>query len=101
MLGGGRDLLERERVAAHEARLEQEILRRVTGEHKLGEHRQARAGGLGLGELRNDLVGVAFEIADGGVQLAKRDAQVAHGRNPTGGPRRELRADRSQARRWQ
>ena len=91
VLGRSRYFLQREKVAFDETRLEQEILGRVTGEHELGEHRQARTRGFGLGELGNDLVGVAVEITDGGVQLAQRDAQVAHDRNPTGGPYGERR----------
>ena len=74
-LARGRDLLEREEVAGHKARLQEQVLRRIAGEHELGEHRELRARRLGPGELGDDLLGVAVEIADGGIQLAKCHAQ--------------------------
>ena len=80
-----RDLLEGEEVARDEARLEQEVLRRIAREDELGEHRQVRARRLGLGQLSDDLLGIALEVADGDVQLAQGDAQAAHVQEPTGG----------------
>ncbi len=60
-----------------EVLLEQQVLGRVSGQRQLGEHDQLRAGLAGLTQACGDLLGVARDVADGGVQLAEGEAHGA------------------------
>ncbi len=75
---GGGHAAQRPQVALHERRFDEEILRRVAGEHQLGEESQISALVLGGGERADHLLDVAVEVADGRIELAQGDAQVAH-----------------------
>ena len=62
-------LLQRGQICFHEPAPQDEIFRRVAGQRQLGEGHQICTQRLGFADAVNDLVGVAFKIADGRVGL--------------------------------
>src|SRR4051812_34241446 len=50
-----------------------QIARRITTDRQLGKHHQLRPGGFGALREIDDLLSVAGEITDGGVDLGERD----------------------------
>ena len=96
--GGGGDPVERLEVVGDEARLQQQVLRRVAGDRQLGERHQVAAVGLGRLDRVDEALDVAVEIADHEVELRQGDAQAGHGRKPTG--RRRPRRSPGRLLRW-
>ncbi len=71
-------------LASTNAGLEEQVLRRVAGQHELGEDGEVGAVSLGPLERREHAPGVALEVADDRVELAERNPQAAHGAHRTG-----------------
>ena len=70
-LGG--DPLQRLAGIGEEVLLEQEVLRRVAGDRELGEEDDLGTRLPRLAQAREDLLGVAGDVADGGVELGQSD----------------------------
>ena len=68
-----RDRLEAPFGSLQETGTEQKILRRVTRHRELGEEHDVRASGFGLLDACEDPLAVSVEIADGRVDLGKRE----------------------------
>ena len=73
-----RHLLHCDPVGPHEAGLEQKVLRRIPGDGQFWEHGHVAAGALRLAVRGDDAIGIAVEVADDRVQLAKGDADASH-----------------------
>ena len=69
-----RDLLEGPLAVAGERGPQQQVLRRIAGQHQLGEHRQVRAGGPGTRKRLERQACVAGDVTDDGVELGESDA---------------------------
>ena len=76
--GDGGELGERDLVVGDEARLEDEILRRVAGRRQLREGDEVAARRLGPLVGVDEQRQVAVDVADHRVQLGQRDAQHGH-----------------------
>ena len=76
-------LVQRGEVVGHEAGLEHQILRGVAGDRQLGERDEVAPRVVRAVVGRADLGDVAFQIADGGVDLGQCDAQPCHKRKAT------------------
>jgi hypothetical protein len=74
-LRGRRDLLDGAARRAHEPRPEQEVLGRIPGDGELGEDDEIRLCPSRAVEVAQDLLAVAVEVADDGVQLCECDPQ--------------------------
>ena len=70
---GARDPLQLSDVVAHKRGLEDQVLRRVAGEHELGEADEIGAGRPRPLDPVDDQPGVAVKVADGRVDLRERD----------------------------
>ncbi len=68
-----RDVIQLGEVVADERWLEHEVLRRVAGDHELGEADDVHRGVAGLLDPVDDKLGVAGQVADRGVDLRERD----------------------------
>ena len=58
---------------AHEAGVQQQVARQVADQRQLGRHGQRGADARAAAECFEDEAGVAREVADGGIDLKKRD----------------------------
>ena len=74
-LHGLRDPRQRLLRRAQEVLLEQQVLRRVAGQHQLREHDQLGALVASALDVLGDLGGVALEVAHARVELGEREAQ--------------------------
>ena len=72
------DALEGPQVIEDEAAAQQQVLGRVAGQRQLREGDEVGAEVAGAVGVLDDLVGVALEVADGGVDLGQRDAKAFH-----------------------
>ena len=72
----GGQLAQRRRRVGEEVLLEQQILGRVAGERELGKQDELGAGIARGADPRADALGVAFDVADGGVHLAQGEAHA-------------------------
>ncbi len=72
-----REPFERGEVVIDESRAQNEVLGRVAGYGELGEADEVGAGFCRALRPRGHLGDVAFEVADGGVDLSERDADHA------------------------
>jgi hypothetical protein len=68
-----RDLFQRLRSRAQEARPQQQVLRRVAGDGELRHEEQVGARPAGLADRVHDPLAIAVEVADGGVELGERE----------------------------
>ena len=68
------DLGERALRRMDEARPEEEVLGRVAGDRELGEEDDVCPGGLRIGQPGEDPLSVSVEVADGRVDLGKRES---------------------------
>ena len=97
-------LLEDFEIQRDETRLEDEILRRITGQREFRSEDELRPAGDQFAISGNDAVLVAAEIADGGIELGKTDFhKLARERRhePNGaGIRLSSRGDCRASRRW-
>ena len=78
-VGGFSDALQLGAGVEQELTLEEEVFRRVTGEGQFREGDEACLLFLGLTDERKDAFGVALQVADGCVHLAKGYADGPHG----------------------
>ena len=74
-VGGLGEAVERTARGAQEVRLQQQVLRRVPGEPELGEYHEPGALAARVVDRRRDLLGVAVDVSDGGVELRHGQAQ--------------------------
>ena len=65
-------------ATVHESRAQQQVFRRVTRQRQLRCDHQCRAAGMGLARGLGNLLCVAGQVADGGVDLRQRDADLRH-----------------------
>ena len=77
----GVDFFQRAQARGNEVRYEQEVLRRVAGEGEFGRKDNICAAGLKFARGPGDEAGVAFDVADRGVDLREPDLHVT--RSPT------------------
>jgi len=70
-----RDVGERVACRADESRSQEEVLRRVAGYGELREDDEVGLGGARVGEEGDDLLAIAVEVPDDGVQLCERQSQ--------------------------
>ncbi len=77
--GRGGDPVERLDVGGDEARLQEEVLRRVAGDRQLREGGDVGPGLAGGAVRGEDPLDVAVEVADARVDLAGGDAEAGHG----------------------
>jgi hypothetical protein len=74
-VGRARDLVEHVARGTHEPGPEQQVLGRVPGHRELREDDEVGLGGACIGEEGEDLLAVAVEVPDGGVQLCEGESQ--------------------------
>ena len=72
-LRGAGDDVELREVVAHKRWLEHEVLRRVAGDHELGEADDVHTGVAGALDPVDDQPCIAGQVADRGVDLCERD----------------------------
>ena len=77
--GGLLDAVERGQVLRHEGAAQDEVLGWVAGDGQLRQHDEVAGGRFGVADGGANAVGVAIEVADGGVDLGEGDAKAAHG----------------------
>src|SRR5690606_40272610 len=75
-----RDLLERFGDVAAEASLEQQVARWVTADDEFREYHEFRAGGDEVVVGGEDLLPVARQVTDGGIELGEAEAHAERGK---------------------